>query len=197
MKQLVGSDIGSYTFDPSTRQITLLNIISINTSNVLVITNIDKKETLYNFADDINYISINNNTITLSNHCTGMSSTDKLQIWLDLNIPHPNQDVLYLINRLVKICEPIMTQDTNQRQRVVVDAAPTTTVTIATTGGANVTGIGYPSTTCSAAGSTLPGTMATSQPTQLVATIVDQRWEMIDRSKISFNTGIRSKLTWS
>lgn len=201
MKQLIGSDIGSYTFDPINRMITLLDIpININIINLLVITNLNNNIMIYNFADENLIASINNNNnITLSYDTTGMNSTDKLQIWIDLPsdyISDSNTTLLNLLMRLVKICEPISTQDSYYRQRIAVESMPTTTVTIGTSGGCNVTGIGYPSLMANLVGGNPYSVLATQQPTQLTASIVDQRWEIIDRSQMNYNSSIRQNLKW-
>lgn len=201
MKQLVGSDVGSYIFDPINRTITLLNLpININIENILVITNLNSNIMIYNFADENLIASINNNNnITLSYDTTLMSNNDKLQIWIDLPsdyISDSNTTLLNLLMRLVKICEPISTQDAYYRQRVAVESVPTTTVTIGTTGGCNVTGIGYPTLMANLVGGNPYNALATQQPTQLTASIVDQRWEIIDRSQMNYNCNIRQNLKW-
>ena len=50
MKQLIGSDTGSYTFDASAKQITIIGLPTFTIEQVLLITNVTDGIVIYNFA---------------------------------------------------------------------------------------------------------------------------------------------------
>lgn len=191
MKILVGNEQGSYSFDPATKTIILSGLDDLRLEQLLLITNVSTNTFIYNFAKPTLGATITNNIITLDCDTTAMSPDDALQIFVD--VPDVNSEMLRLLRRQIKLLEPIGNVDINNRQKVAVEAMPTTTVTIATTGGANVTGIGYPVTANTAGGN--PYTL-TSQPTQMVATIIDQRIVEQNAMRNTYDC-IRNKLSWT
>lgn len=85
MKKLIGADIGSYSFNPATKQITLSGMpSSLSLEQLLVITNVTDGIILYNFADPALGGSISGNAITLEYDTVSMSSGDSLQIFVDI-----------------------------------------------------------------------------------------------------------------
>ena len=90
-KRVIGEQ---YTFSPSTRTVTI-NGKTIQRERLILILNVTSNVVIYNFSDSNNgaqnpsgyQISTVNNvettTITLTNTCSGMSSTDKLSIIVD------------------------------------------------------------------------------------------------------------------
>lgn len=85
-------------------------------------------------------------------------------------IINPVQDeTVILLRRLVKIMESQSVVDNQMRQRVVVDAMPTTAVS------GSLTTAGSISTLNQIAG-------------------VDSRWQIVDWSRQAYNSGIRSNL---
>jgi len=83
-KLLVGFDTGSYTFNPTTKQITITGISEqLQLENLLLITNVTDNIILYNFADNTLGATVSNNVITLNYNTTTMSSTDDIQIYVD------------------------------------------------------------------------------------------------------------------
>jgi len=84
--------VQNYLFNPATRQITVLDSIPAWTlQNLLVIMNVTlpRKTMLYNFASTDLGATVNGNVITLSFDTTTMSSTDTLQIYLDIQTEEP------------------------------------------------------------------------------------------------------------
>lgn len=82
---LIGSDIGSYTFDASAQTVTLTGIKTFNISEILVITNITDQEIIYLPSDTGKGGTISGNIITLEFDTTSMSDTDDLQIFVQYN----------------------------------------------------------------------------------------------------------------
>lgn len=195
MKILIGEyENTSYSFNSTNGTITILNLKNIKLENVLMITNMTTGTVVFSPIMSLTG-TISNNVIDLTYNTSAMNNNDSLQILVEIDDPNTaNSDILHYLKQMVKLLEPGGTVDSNNRQRVVVDSAPTTTVTMATTGGANVTGIGYPTTSNAVGGN--PYALTAAQPTQLVASIVDQRWELAEFSHISYQN-IRNKLTFS
>lgn len=87
-KLLVGTEYGSYTFDPINKQIYLVGFPPINMEQLLIITNATDNTVIYNFASPALNGSIDsNNVITLQYDTTAMSANDRLQIYLDMDNP--------------------------------------------------------------------------------------------------------------
>lgn len=82
-KKIVGIDIGSYTFDASNNQITLIDCPNLSLENLLIITNVTDGIQIYNFADEALNATISNNVITLEYNTVSMSNSDNLQIFIE------------------------------------------------------------------------------------------------------------------
>jgi hypothetical protein len=102
------------------------------------------------------------------------------------NLINPAQDeTLILLRRLVQIASTLATQDSAQRQRISIDAAP-----------ASVTVI---QGTASSLNATVTGTV-TANPTNGTITSlsqfagVDIRYQIVDWARTAYNTGIRANL---
>ena len=117
-----------YTFDATTKKITfnVTDVVSLN--RVLIITNVTTNVIIYNFANPLQGGAITNNVLTLDYDTTSMSNSDSLQIFLDLygspsteSTSIATNESIKLLRRLVKLSEPLGTQDVQQRQRVVVE----------------------------------------------------------------------------
>lgn len=187
MKITVGIDKGtSYLFSASTGIITINGIENLIIENFLMIVNATRSVVLYNpFKVGLGGV-INGKTIDLQIDTSLMSDSDDLLIFL--NIEDQTENALALLRQIIRLLEPSASVDSYGRQRVTLDGAAQT-VTMATTGGANVTGIGYPSAACSTAGGPInPYTLTASQPVQMVSTIIDQRLEMEAQLANSANT---------
>jgi hypothetical protein len=82
LKKLIGSDVGSYVFDPTNRTITVSGIRPFDIENVLLVSNAGTM--IYSFADTSLGGSVTDNVITLTYDTTSMSADDHLQIWIDI-----------------------------------------------------------------------------------------------------------------
>lgn len=89
MKQLVGSDLGAYTFSASGKTVSITGLtITLKLEQILLITNVTRGIVLFNFADATLGGTINgSNVITLTCSTSGMSDADRLQIYIDVDIP--------------------------------------------------------------------------------------------------------------
>ena len=161
----------SYTFSPGTRKITITADAPTKLEQFLLITNVDTNVVVYSFADPTKGGSYSNGVLTLDYDTSSMSSTASLQIFADLPTS-PETELLTLLSRLVRICEPISIQDTSNRQRVTVDVMPTTAVSGSLTSA---------------------GTVSTVTSLSQIAG-VDSRWQIIDWSRQAYNSGIRNNL---
>lgn len=92
------------------------------------------------------------------------------------------EETVLLLKRLVRILDSVATVDVQNRQRVVVESAAQTSITIA-------------------AAQTLATltTVTNAVPVGNVATMggVDPRFEFMELARISYSNGIRSKLSFS
>jgi len=84
---LIGTEYGSYSFDPLARTITLKDIPNISMEQLLSITNVTDNEIIYLFSSKTLNGTIANNVITLLYDTTLMSEEDALQIYIDLENP--------------------------------------------------------------------------------------------------------------
>jgi hypothetical protein len=83
MKLIVGTQIGSYTFDAAAGEITLAGLPTIQLSQLQLITNMTDNVVIYQFNNPAKGGSISSNVITLTYNTAAMSDTDSLQIILD------------------------------------------------------------------------------------------------------------------
>jgi hypothetical protein len=157
----------NYTFDAAAKQITFNTAEEVTLNRVLIITNVTDNVIVYNFADPNKGGTITDNVLTLNYDTTTMSNSDSLQIFLDLNGQAASEDAIILLRRIVQLLTPLATTDTNQRQRVNIDAA---SATVGISGTVNVTTLN-----------------------QLAG--VDARFQLVDWARTAYNTGIRNNLT--
>jgi hypothetical protein len=117
----------NYSFDAAAKTVTFNTTNSITLEQLLIITNVTTNQIVYNFADPNAGGSITNNVLTLDFDTTSMSSSDKLQIFID-NILTPSSDETLqlvgeqteLLRRMTKLLEPIANQNSVGYQRVEV-----------------------------------------------------------------------------
>lgn len=171
-----------YIFNAAAKQITFDTTDVISLENILLITNVTDNIIIYNFANPSQGGTLSNNVLTLDYDTVTMSDTDSLQIYLDLyGAPATDssiailQDQNILLRRMVQLLSPLATQDSAQRQRVIVENS-----TVGVSGN-----LGTISTV------TTVGTTTTLN--QLAG--VDSRFQIIDWARTAYNTGIRSNLT--
>lgn len=122
----------NYTFNSALKQITFNTDNTINLEQLLIITNVTTNQIIYNFADPTSGGTITNNILTLDYDTTSMSSSDKLQIFLDnLDTPASQETLQYLsdqttlLGRMVKLMEPISRQDVAGRQSITIGGSDT------------------------------------------------------------------------
>ena len=203
--------VTNYSFNAAAKQITFGGYSSISLASLLIITNTTSNIIIYNFADPTAGGTINGNILTLTYNTTPMSNTDKLQIYYD----DPNisqavssdvsaiQDQLGLLRRIVKLLESNATVDSNNRQRISIDASPNTLVVsgsvgqigtytvsgsvVASSSMASQLGNSYPD-------STNPYTL-TSRPAFITSEFpVSQEWRIMHEARNAYANGIRSKI---
>lgn len=120
--------IPNYTFNAAAKQITLTYTTNLGLDNLLLITNVTKNVIIYNFASTGG--TIVNNVLTLAFDTTSHSNNDKLLIYVDDgNFTTATEQTLselsshtVLLRRIVKISEALATADSQQRQRITIDA---------------------------------------------------------------------------
>ena len=209
MKKLLGTDLtGSYIFNPAAKTITFSGLRqSISLQNILLITNTTANTIIYNFADSTTgAVSFNNNVLTLDYDTSAMSSTDKLQIYVD--VESYEESLHDLLRRMNKLLESNATIDLYQRQRVVIDALGNSrgTPTELTSTGMPISN--FPGTVTLGIGSNdlqyVQGSQVNPYSTKsnttmfhVVSGLVDERWTMTDRAHNAYANAIRSKLSFS
>lgn len=182
MRQLVGSNYGSYSFNPSNRTITIAGISdTLKISNFLAITNLADGVIIYipnNAAKGA--ASVIDNIITLNYDTTAMSSSDELQILVD--VPSKDTELLKTLLQIKRLLEPLAHVDpANFAQKVSVMNTPAVTVSSGTI--TTVTAVTGVTNRISANVDQLNG--------------IDPRFLLQDQTREAFNTGIRSKMTFS
>ena len=88
--------IDDYSFNASTKKITLNELTSIKIEQILLITNITDNTIIYNFADSNLGGSVVGNVLTLKYDTALMDNLDSLQIFIET----PNTDFVQLNNLL-------------------------------------------------------------------------------------------------
>lgn len=103
----------NYSFNAAAKTVTFNTADSITLEQLLIITNVTTNQFIYNFADPNTGGSITNNVLTLDYDTTTMSSSDKLQIFIDNTLTPASDEALELINeqtellrRMIKLLEP-------------------------------------------------------------------------------------------
>ena len=114
-----------YTFDSALKTVTFNSLATISLEQLLLITNVTTNTIIYNFASPDLGGTVSGNTLTLDYNTATMSSTDKLQIFLDnLATPASQETLEYLsdqtalLGRMVKLLEPSSRQDSAGRQTI-------------------------------------------------------------------------------
>lgn len=208
MKKLLGTDLtGSYTFNPAANTITFSGLRqNIALQNILLITNTTANTIIYNFADsNTGAVSFNNNILTLDYNTSAMSSTDKLQIYVD--VESYEESLNDLLRRMNKLLESNTTVDVYQRQKVVIEAVGnlrgtptevTGTIPVSGTVTASLNGIGSLGNTTSPNSATNPYSITTSGTYVFTSDApVHQLWRVANDAQACYAQAIRSKLTFS
>lgn len=205
MKRLLGTDIsGSYTFNPGAKTVTFSGIQqSIALQNILLITNVTRNVIIYNFADAAaGGVSFNNNVLTLTYNTTSQSSSDVLQIFLD--VESNEESLAALLRRMNKLLESNAVVDLTQRQRITIDAVRTSaTATTDLAGTMPVSGtvtaaLGNVTSTSQQNSPINPYTLSTSQAIGLIMEgPVHQFWRVANDAQTCYASAIRSRLTFT
>lgn len=170
----------SYTFNASTKQISSSLFVGLNQSQILLINNVTRNKIIYDPSVPGTGGSLSNEIMTLSYDTSGYDNQDILQIFLDNGkLPASEDttqallDAVLLLKRIAKNLESLTIIDSQQRQRITVDAGTlntvTTVATVATITNSNVTTLGS----------------------------VPCFYQLTDWARQSYNDGIRNKLTFS
>ena len=121
----------TYTFSPSTKQVTFITTQTITLERLLLITNVTTNQIIYNFADPNTGGTLSGKVLTLSYNTTAMSASDKLQIYLENGYSPASDETLQLVNeqtellrRMTKLMEPSANQNSVGLQRIEVVTAP-------------------------------------------------------------------------
>jgi hypothetical protein len=121
----------TYTFSPSTRQVTFITTQTITLERLLLITNVTTNQIIYNFADPNAGGTIINNVLTLNYNTTSMFASNKLQIYIDNGYSPSSDETLQLVNeqtelmrRMIKLMEPSANQNSAGQQRIEVTTIP-------------------------------------------------------------------------
>lgn len=129
-----------YTFNPVNKQIIFNTIESLSVHNILLVTNVTDNVTIYLFNNNNLGGTLSNNILTLNYDTTSMSSSDELQIFIDIGGSPASEATLeqlveqtILLKRLAKILESNTVVDSAQRQRITIDAGTLPTVTTVST----------------------------------------------------------------
>jgi len=217
MKKLLGTDLtGSYTFNPAANTITFSGLRQdISLENILLITNTTANTIIYNFADSTTgAVSFNNNVLTLDYNTSGMASTDKLQIYVD--VESYEESLHDLLRRMNKLLESNAVVDNRLRQRVTIDAignstagsSPTEvtttipvsgTVTVGNTVGSNTT-LSIGTNDIQYVQSTQVNPYSVGSNVTFMRTIngfIDERWRIVDDARNTYANTIRRNLVFS
>ena len=113
--------IDDYTFNPITKTVTFTgNAAPTVLEQILLITNVTDGEILYNFADRLRGGVLDQNKLVLTWDTGAMSSTDKLQIFIDSDEYH--QNMVIMLEALLK--NSFIPRDTADRIRIIMDNNP-------------------------------------------------------------------------
>jgi hypothetical protein len=204
MKKLLGQDAsGTYAFNPTAKTVTFSGLSQqITLANILLITNVTANTIIYNFASSsTGAVSFANNVLTLDYDTTSMSSTDVLQIYLDLAGEESLHD---LLRRMNKLLESNAVVDSRLRQKVVIEAigtnlaAPTevnTTIPVSGTVSATVSNNSASQLVPIAAAN--PYSLSSSATGLIMEGPVHQLWRVANDAQACYAQAIRSKLTFS
>lgn len=97
--------LSDYTFNASTKQITLNVSNTVTLDQLLVITNVTTNTIIYNFADPSAGGTVSNNVVTLDYDTTSMSNSDKLQIFYDNTYNPASEELLDALYDLIQKLE--------------------------------------------------------------------------------------------
>jgi len=202
--------IQNYTFNKTTKTVVFTDYTSIKLDSVLLITNVTSNIIIYNFAVQTLGGVVSGNNLILTYDTSLMSDTDSLLIYYDDDGQTTATDeMISLLKLLRKQLESNAVVDRNFRQRVTIDAiqagtngtttelAGTMPVTLPASGALGFqAGLNYGQPVAGTTAYTT-NTLAQSWYTPVFEGPVDQRWRVMEDSRMAYQTGIRSKLIFS
>lgn len=157
-----------YTFNAAEKKITfnVSDVVSLN--RVLIITNVNTNIIIYNFTNPAQGGTILNNVLTLDYDTTSMSDSDTLQIFLDLYGSPSTETTSVSTNESIKLLRRLVKLS---ETLAVQDIAQRQRVVIE-----GITG-------------------TTTISTLNALANVDARFQFMEQARISYATGIRTKIT--
>jgi len=113
--------VTNYTFNASAKTVTFNSYSTLELNRLLLITNATRNTIIYNFASPALGGTVSGNTITLLTDTTMMDSNDKLQIFYENEDVPATDQMITLLNRIVRSLRGAQNVDSADRQRVAVD----------------------------------------------------------------------------
>ncbi len=173
--------IDNYTFNAATGQITFTDYTSIRIEGVKIITNVVDGIMIYQFNDSSLLGTVAGNVLTLAFDTSLMSNSDQLMIiYDDITLATPEATLLVLndlvqaLKQIRQTLNPLSTQDSTQRQRVVVESLTGANTIL---GATNIT-----HTNTIVAGNSAP-TVGTYTFQPVWEGPVEQRWRVMDDAR--------------
>lgn len=113
--------VESYIFDATNKRIVFTDKVApVNLEEILLITNVTDGDIIYNFADKLKGGTLDKNVLTLTYNTTAMSSSDRLQIFIDSD--EYNNMVARMLNGLLR--NTSIPRDAADRVRIIMDNNP-------------------------------------------------------------------------
>lgn len=192
MRALVGTDIGSYSFDASAKTITFIGCGNVKLEDIDCIVDVTLGVEIYNHEEKTG--TINNNVLSLTYITNGMQDTDKLRIFINIEDTFSQDmlDMLTLLRRISHQADSLSTVDVANRQRVVVESILGTTLGRALAGTDSGAGVASPNIITPNAPSIGAPNAIYYQPVWVGP--VDQRWLIKDQARNTYANSIRSNL---
>ena len=179
-----------YTFNANAGTVTFAeSLTGLELQNVALITNVTTNVVIYQFNKSGFGGSLTGLILTLDYDTSGMSDSDDLQIFIEGDfIRSDTNESIILLRRIAQLLSPIATQDSAQRQRIVVEAMPASTTVAGT--------VTVAQATAASLNATVTGTVAVSSVANIAAVAgIDPRFQFIDAARTAYATGIRANLT--
>lgn len=82
MKKIVGINVGDYSFNAVSKQVTFIGISGLTLDQIIIITNVTDNILIYNFMDPVKGGSLVGSVLTLDYDTSGMGNSDNLQIYI-------------------------------------------------------------------------------------------------------------------
>ena len=178
-----------YTFNANAGTVTFAeSLTGLELQNVALITNVTTNVVIYQFNKSGFGGSLTGLILTLDYDTSGMSDSDDLQIFIEGDfIRSDTNESIILLRRIAQLLSPIATQDSAQRQRIVVEAMPASTTVAGT--------VTVAQATAASLNATVTGTVAVSSVANIAAVAgIDPRFQFIDAAGTAYATGIRANL---